>query len=98
MAKDIRIIRWNPDGDGITGLYIDGKCKMWGDYYHDHIDDKIEGFIDGLQAAGVEHTVASGTIPSELVDDEWVDAMDARDTLAEVEALYLGLVWDGEPE
>lgn len=98
MAQDLRIIRWNPDGDGITGLYIDGKCQMWGDYYHNHISDRLEGFIEGLQHAGVEHTVVSGSIPQELSDDEWIEVTEAPDTLADVEALYPGLVWDGEPE
>lgn len=41
------------DGDGITGFYIDGKFMFSGDYYHDKIDDYIQGYIDGMIQAGM---------------------------------------------
>lgn len=34
--------------DQKEALYIDGNLYMDGDYYHDKISDKIEGFLKGL--------------------------------------------------
>jgi hypothetical protein len=30
-------------------LTVDGEVVLRGDYYHDHIGDKIEGYVDGLR-------------------------------------------------
>lgn len=53
------------ESDGVTALYIDGKLHTHGDYYHDKIDDWINGFIEGLKYAGQQVTVASDQIPEE---------------------------------
>lgn len=38
--------------DGVTVLYFDGKEVMRGDYYHDKIDEHINGFIKGVKYQG----------------------------------------------
>lgn len=48
----VTIIEICPDGDGYTMLWVDNVCRMEGDYYHDKIDDRIEGFLEGLKIAG----------------------------------------------
>lgn len=35
--------------DGVYACYIDGILEFYGDYYHDKIEDKIKGFILGLE-------------------------------------------------
>lgn len=38
-----------PGGDGeVVACYPDGILEFYGDYYHNKIDDRIEGFIHGL--------------------------------------------------
>lgn len=39
-----------------TTLYVDGVEVMKGDYYHDKIDDKIEGFKRALTFLNIEFT------------------------------------------
>lgn len=48
MEKLTRVA-FNPEGDGITALYMGDRLHMSGDYYHDKIDDKIEGFLNGVK-------------------------------------------------
>lgn len=46
--------------DGVTRLYgPDGEVEMEGDYYHDKISDRIEGFMLGLRKAGVKTSYRS---------------------------------------
>lgn len=45
----------NWEGDGITALYRGDELIMEGDYYHDKIDDRIEGFFSGLDEAGHDY-------------------------------------------
>jgi len=40
-------------GDGVYAIYIDGSLHKYGDYYHDKIEDWIQGFIDGVKWSGV---------------------------------------------
>lgn len=52
----------DPDTE-VTTLYFvvenDEKEEVLkGDYYHDKIDDKIEGFFEGLEFAGVNCAVS----------------------------------------
>lgn len=44
----IVIVHINPAGDGVTAMYIDGKLRIEGDYYHDKIDHWIDGYLEGL--------------------------------------------------
>lgn len=41
------VVKFNPEGDGVTALYIDGKLHIHGDYYHNKIDEWIDGFLAG---------------------------------------------------
>ena len=50
-----RIINYNPDGDGITVLYLDGELVTFGDYYHDKIDNYLEGYFDALELDQPNH-------------------------------------------
>ena len=42
-------------GDGMTALYKDGIKIKEGDYYHDKIDQFIEGFIFALNTLNIPH-------------------------------------------
>lgn len=53
----IDIVRINPEGDGVTALYIDGGMHIYGDYYHDKIDNWVEGFLAGLRRADADVSV-----------------------------------------
>lgn len=44
-----KIVRFNPEGDGVTALYMNDKLYTHGDYYHNKIDTWIDGFIDGIK-------------------------------------------------
>jgi hypothetical protein len=45
------IVDFNPGGDFIMALYINGKVYMAGDSYHDKIFEQIEGFVNGFEYA-----------------------------------------------
>lgn len=57
MIKQFQILKMSPFGDGATALYEEGKLVMSGDHYHDYIDSKIEGFLEGLEHTGEVTTV-----------------------------------------
>lgn len=61
----IDIVKFNPEGDGVTAVYIDGKLHTHGDYYHDKIDNWVEGFIDGLKFAEVSFDEDGHDIPGD---------------------------------
>lgn len=52
---NVTVVKFNPDGDGVTALYLHGKLFKYGDYYHDKIDEWIEGFISGLEYISKEN-------------------------------------------
>ena len=54
MIIEIDIVSINPEGDGVTALYIDGDLHTHGNEYHDKIDVWISGFLDGLKYAEVD--------------------------------------------
>ena len=60
------------DGDGVTGMYFDGKLITYGDYYHNKIDDYISGFLDGMKHAGIKFKRTDVTVPLEN-EDEAID-------------------------
>ena len=43
-----------PQGEGVHAIYIDGVLEKYGDYYHDKIQNWIQGFLDGTRWAGIE--------------------------------------------
>lgn len=53
----IDIVKINPEGDGVTALYINDALWTYGDYYHDKIDDWIQGFLEGLDYATAEYNL-----------------------------------------
>lgn len=42
------------DTEDVKVVYINGKYFMQGDYYHDKIDEYIEGFVKGLEYNGTK--------------------------------------------
>jgi hypothetical protein len=44
-----------------TELIIDGEFQIGGDYYHNHISDRIEGFIEGLRFATDKEMIITTT-------------------------------------
>ena len=53
-------VTFGEDGDTVDALYDgEGKCVMWGDYYHNHIRDRIEGFL-----RGVSYTLSDPELPA----------------------------------
>ena len=57
------------EGDGITALYKQDDLIMEGDYYHDKIDDRIEGFFAGLEDAGVVYSRNDVYVSADVFDD-----------------------------
>ena len=39
-------------GDGYTTLWVDNEGVLEGDHYHDKIDERIEGYLEGLKYCG----------------------------------------------
>lgn len=50
-----------PTIDPVEALYINGKCLLAGDYYHDKISISIENFLKGMKFMGWDghYTMAS---------------------------------------
>lgn len=88
--KVFTIAHLNWEGDGITALYQDDKLIMAGDYYHDKIDDRIEGFFEGLRFAGIEYMRGDVYVSGEDFDDYSAPA-----TLTDLKVRYK---WSLEPE
>jgi len=61
----IDIVKFNPEGDGVTAIYIYGVLFTYGDYYHDKIDDWVQGFIDGLEYAMASFNVVNWALPGD---------------------------------
>ncbi len=70
----VNVVSFNPEGDGVTALYINGKYHSHGDYYHDKIDHWINGFIAGLTHAGVSVERMEDSIPGDKSEAIWQDA------------------------
>jgi len=69
------VVDFSGGGDGITALYLDGKLHKYGDYYHDKIDENIDGFLDGVQYVLGEDNMSRENIQLDwkhpLVKDTW---------------------------
>ena len=68
-----KIIKINTDGDGMTGLYKNGILVTYGDYYHNKIDDWIEGYFSALRDNNIQHTVSDETYNEELIIEYFMD-------------------------
>lgn len=53
------------DGDPVTELWEGKKRITRGDYYHDKIDQYIDGFLDGLRYMNVQVVVTRKKIANE---------------------------------
>lgn len=42
-----------PDGEGAHAIYVDDVLEKYGDYYHNKIEEYIEGFLDGAKWSGI---------------------------------------------
>jgi hypothetical protein len=51
----VRDLEWGEDGEVVTLRDITGKEIMQGDWYHDKIDSKIEGFFECLDFIGTDY-------------------------------------------
>lgn len=45
----ITIVKFNPEGDGVTGMYIGDRLHYSGDEYHNDIGSRIDGILDGMR-------------------------------------------------
>lgn len=61
----IVVVSFNPEGDGVTAMYVDGRRYTYGDYYHNKIDDWIKGFVGALEYLATQMTVEYDAIPGE---------------------------------
>ncbi len=75
MAKsqviDIALVKIHPEGDGISGLYLNGDLLLSGDAYHEDITARIEGAFVGMMAMGWDGKYRSLEIDEEY-GEEWV--------------------------
>ena len=55
-------------GDGVHAIYIGGNLHKYGDYYHDKIEEWMEGFVGGLEWCGLEIRVDK----VECIDEEMI--------------------------
>jgi hypothetical protein len=69
---NIQIVKFNPQGDGSTAIYINGKLKKSGDYYHDKIDDWISGWLSGLIDGNVDIRVTCADVPLQEETEHWL--------------------------
>lgn len=70
---NITRISINPSGDGYDAIYIDGKLLMDGDYYHDKIDEKMEGILKYLKFQKEKYKVKGYGFDVRPEDDCWSD-------------------------
>lgn len=49
VEMSLTVVKFDPDGDGVTALYIGDNLNTYGDYYHDKVDDWVEGFLEGVR-------------------------------------------------
>lgn len=59
------IVKFNPEGDGVTAMYINGDLHTSGDYYHNNIDAWTQGFCEGLDYATAEYNLERWEIPGD---------------------------------
>ena len=59
---NIKYLRIAPEIEGVDCLYIEDELYMHGDEYHDCIDARINGFLEGLQYAGIEYEFESWAV------------------------------------
>lgn len=65
------VVKFNYEGDGVTALYIDGKLHTHGDYYHNKIDEWIDGFLAGIKHLNWPMQQETHYIPGEKCEPIW---------------------------
>jgi hypothetical protein len=55
IMQKFTVVDFNMHGDGVTALYKDGKKIKEGDYYHDKIEEFINGFKFALDILNIPH-------------------------------------------
>lgn len=83
------VIDFGAGGDGFTALYLDDDFEIKGDYYHDNIDEYIDGIIHGLTRAGKTVKRINYSVTDELAEKIEQGYDDLPDKLFEL------LAWDG---
>jgi hypothetical protein len=69
FAQSFTVAHLGWEGDGITALYNGDALIMEGDYYHDKIDDRIEGFFEGLDHQKVNYVRNDVYVSADDFDD-----------------------------
>lgn len=88
MIRQFQILRMSPWGDGATALYEEGKLIMSGDHYHNYIESRIEGFLEGLQHTGdIEVALEDYNNIDPDLEEEYNFKEDINDYLIGVEIL-----------
>lgn len=67
----LTIVDFTGGGDGVTALYVNGDLQKYGDYYHDKIDNWIEGFEAGIKFTGAYLEVEK----EECKDSEMIESI-----------------------
>lgn len=73
-AYRITIVDFSGGGDGITALYVNGNLESYGDYYHNKIDEWIDGFVEGVKFTGAYVEVESETCE----DDDTIERISSN--------------------
>lgn len=71
----VTVVRFTA-GESVHGVYIDGNLHKYGDYYHDKIENWIEGFIDGLEWAGMSIEKREIECKDEKINDDVCELAD----------------------
>jgi len=69
ISMKVTIVHVHPEGDGVTGLYINDELYRDGDEYHDKIGKWVEGFLEGLKRAGAPFVVDTLYVTDESCPD-----------------------------
>ena len=54
-------------GDALqVEMFVDGKSVLCGDYYHNHIEDRIEGFFEALDFLNISFEIVTKDVNESL--------------------------------
>lgn len=56
-------ITFDPSGESVQALYLNGSLYMHGDYQHDKIGVRIESFLEGLSFTGATIDIEKLDVP-----------------------------------
>lgn len=82
------IVTFDPLGDAIPkALYIDGELYKYGDYYHDKIDEWIDGFIEGVKYTKAEIDIEEVECNNDSYNEEIAEMGDSPDEVLDLNKL-----------